>query len=160
MKKIVNVGYIPLLESEKRIVNLYFENHTPDSGVTNTLSDFIASHQLTESYNTALNKTIMRKIAAESYIKILDETADSHQKLTNIFLKKKSINDPKIEKKCKKFFEEGKELRKDKEKKTKQVSDELEIESLSKEEVEQVQQVLSQYYRKIKPLAKNINNAF
>jgi hypothetical protein len=157
LKYIVEQGYIPLIESEKQVVNSYFTDLTPSPKATSNLSDRESSYNLTENYNNTVDQIIKRKIAATSYIQILEKTASTHAAIANEFLGNTPKNSEKIINKCQKFFKGGKYLTSS----SKSSTSDLPIKSsLSNKQTKRLETILSQYYMSVSNLNENISEAY
>lgn len=156
LKNIVEQGYIPLIESERQIVNTYYTDLTPPPNSASNLSDRESSFNLSEGYNNTIDQIIKRKRAAISYAQILETTADTHTAVANEFLGNTPRNSEKIVNKCLKFSKEGKQLTSG----SKSSSD-LPIKTpLSKKQIQRLEIILNQYYANVSKLNQNISEAY
>jgi hypothetical protein len=157
LKNIFQQGYIPLLDSERQLVNAYFRDLTPPPTATNNLTDRESSYNLTENYNNVIDQIILRKRAAAAYVQILETTAETHAAIANEFLGETPKNSEKIINKCQKFFKEGRQLQGGKV----SSSSTLPINSsLSNKQVQRLETILSQYYVSVSNLNQTISEAY
>ena len=158
LQNIAQDGYLPLLKSEKQVIESYYRNLTPAQGEVKNISDLESSHNLTKEYNEALGEVIKKENAAEEYIAVLQSTASAHEELSNEFTGKQTMNSPNLKKKCNKFFAEGKRLIK--KGKSQSLQTNTALISESNINTKNVEKIIYKYYLNISPRIKKIKESF
>ena len=142
---IVEKFYIDgILQIERLNIDRYYQKFTPTSEQS---SQLLALFTLEQSYIKEVDALNKRKEAADAYIEILKQTAQTHQKLKNEF-NQPIRTEKEIEDLCQKYFSENGDTQ------PSQTS------LPSPKQLKRINEIVMEYQNEITPLVQKLEGAF